>query len=146
MIVLCFDNTVIQTLFLNLLNSATNKFGTNCISLEIVVSSTWCIGIQKLMKTLNSFYQLINIFSWFETFCFNQFVGNKAKEWISKRVFQENKARQIFRKTKNSYPLTRTRTCAHQGIRNVCFSENLTCLPPFLYNFLKKNVSFVIFY
>ena len=26
------------------------------------------------------------------------FVGDKAKGWISKRVFQENKARQIFRK------------------------------------------------
>ena len=54
-------------------------------------------------------------------------VGNKAKEWISKRVFQENKARQIFRKTNISYPLIRTRTCAYQGVRNVCFSENLTC-------------------
>ena len=34
-------------------------------------------------------------------------VGNKAKGWISKRVFQENKARQIFRKTNISYPLIR---------------------------------------
>ena len=39
------------------------------------------------------------------------FVGNKAKGRISKRVFQENKARQIFRKTDISYPLIRTRTC-----------------------------------
>ena len=53
------------------------------------------------------------------------FVGNKAKWWISKRVFQENKARQIFRKTNISYPLIRTR--AYQGIRNVRFSENLAC-------------------
>ena len=37
------------------------------------------------------------------------FVGNKAKGRISKRVFQENKALQIFRKTKISYPLIRTR-------------------------------------
>ena len=29
---------------------------------------------------------------------------------ISKRVFQENKARQIFRETNISYPLIRTRT------------------------------------
>ena len=36
-------------------------------------------------------------------------VGNKAKGRISKRVFQENKARQIFRKTNISYPLIRTR-------------------------------------
>ena len=27
---------------------------------------------------------------------FNKFVGNKAKERISKRMFQENKARQRF--------------------------------------------------
>ena len=34
-------------------------------------------------------------------------VGNKAKGRISKRVFQENKARQIFRKRNNSCPLIR---------------------------------------
>ena len=32
-------------------------------------------------------------------------VGNKAKGRISKRVFQENKARQNFRKTNISYPV-----------------------------------------
>ena len=37
-------------------------------------------------------------------------VGNNVKGRISKRVFQENKARQIFRKTNISYPLIRTRT------------------------------------
>ena len=54
-------------------------------------------------------------------------VGNKAKGRISKQVFQENKARQIFRKTNISYLLIRTRTCAYQGVRNVRFSENLAC-------------------
>ena len=34
-------------------------------------------------------------------------------------MFQENKARQIFRKTNISYPL--------MGVRNVRFSENLAC-------------------
>ena len=34
-------------------------------------------------------------------------------------MFHENKARQIFRKTNISY--------SHQGVRNVRFSENLTC-------------------
>ena len=34
-------------------------------------------------------------------------VGNKEKGRISKRVFQENKARQIFRKMNISYPLIR---------------------------------------
>ena len=52
-------------------------------------------------------------------------VGNNAKGRISKRVFQENKARQIFRKTNISYPRIHTRTCAYQWVRNVCFSENL---------------------
>ena len=55
------------------------------------------------------------------------FVGNKAKGRMSKRVFQENKARQIFRKTNISYLLIRTRTCAYQEVRNVRFSENLAC-------------------
>ena len=53
------------------------------------------------------------------------YVGNKIKGRISKRVFHENKARQIFRKTNISYPLIRT--CAYQGVRNVRFSENLAC-------------------
>ena len=55
------------------------------------------------------------------------FIGNKAKGRIPKRVFQENKARQIFPKTIISYPLTRTLTCAYQGVRNNRFSENLAC-------------------
>ena len=53
----------------------------------------------------------------------SDYVGNKAKGRISKRVFQENKARQIFQKTNISYPLIRT---AYQGVRNVRFPENLT--------------------
>ena len=64
-----------------------------------------------------------------------QFVINKAKRRILKRRSQENKARQIFRKKLISYTLTRTRTRAYQGVRKVCFSENLTCFvflwPPF---------------
>ena len=34
----------------------------------------------------------------------NHIVGNKAKGRISKRVFQDSKARQNFRKTNISYP------------------------------------------
>ena len=41
------------------------------------------------------------------------FVGNKAKRRIAKRVFQENKARQIFLEMK--------------GPGNVSFSENSVC-------------------
>ena len=53
------------------------------------------------------------------------FVGNKEKGWISKRVSQENKARQIFRKKNFSYRLIHTPTCAYRRVRNVCFSDNL---------------------
>ena len=56
-----------------------------------------------------------------------EIVGNKAKRRISNRVFQKNKARQIFRKKNISYPLISTRTRAYQGVRNICFSENLVC-------------------
>ena len=55
------------------------------------------------------------------------FLVNKAKVRISKQVFQENKARQIFRKTIISYPLIRTYARAYQGVRDVHFSENLAC-------------------
>ena len=46
------------------------------------------------------------------------FVGNVPKGRISKRVFQEDKTRQIFRKMNISYPLIRIRTCV-SGVRNV---------------------------
>ena len=58
------------------------------------------------------------------------FDGNKGKGQISKRVFQENKARQNVRKTNISL------TCAYQVVRNVRFWENLAC-----FNFLKHPFS-----
>ena len=54
-------------------------------------------------------------------------VCNKAKERISKRMLQENKACQIFRETDISYSLLHTRTCAKQGVRIFFFSEDLAC-------------------
>ena len=56
-------------------------------------------------------------------------------------MFQENKARQIFRKTNISYPLIRTSTCVYQWVRNVRFSENLAC-----FVFLKHPFSDSPFY
>ena len=47
----------------------------------------------------------------------SQIIGNKAKGWISKRVFQENKWHQILRKTN-------ARTCVYQGVRMFVFLEN----------------------
>ena len=44
-----------------------------------------------------------------------EFVGNKAKGRISKRVFKENKARKIFRKTKISYPLIQSVPTSQNG-------------------------------
>ena len=70
-----------------------------------------------------------------------RFVGNKIKGWISKRVLQENKARQIFRKTNISYPLIRTRT--YQGVRNVCFSENLACFVFLKHPFWDSPISLI---
>ena len=43
----------------------------------------------------------------------------KVYSFISKRVLQENKPRQIFGRTNISYSLIRTRTCAYQEVRNV---------------------------
>ena len=49
----------------------------------------------------------------------SKLVGDKAKRLISKRVIQENKARQIFGKTNISHPPppppTHTRTCIRGG-------------------------------
>ena len=85
-----------------------------------------CVSI----KNVNLYYQNF-VYYWDENFCSQSFlcqcsyfVGNKAKGQISKQVFQENDARQIFRKTDIPYPMIRT--CAYQGVRNFHFSENLT--------------------
>ena len=52
------------------------------------------------------------------------FVANKAKGQISKRVFQENIARQIFRKTKISYLCIRGKKCSFSGkFAMLCFLE-----------------------
>ena len=48
-------------------------------------------------------------------------VGNKAKGRISKWVFQESKAHQIFQKTNISYPLVCTRTESEMVVWNVRF-------------------------
>ena len=55
----------------------------------------------------------LNIFTWARCFIINEltgsfiveFVSNKAEGQISKRVLQEDRARQIFRKTNIFYPL-----------------------------------------
>ena len=61
----------------------------------------------------------------------------REKGGISERVLQENKAREIFRKTNISYPLVRTRARTHQGVRNARFLENLA-------SFFSSNTRFEI--
>ena len=70
-------------------------------------------------------------------------VGNKAKGQISTRVFQQNKAHQIFWKMNISYPLIHTRTCAYQGVKNVCFSENLACFVFLKHRFWDSSFCFI---
>ena len=90
----------------------------------IFTSSLFCFGKNYtvvieiiILSTMSTLYKI---------------VGNKAEGRISKRMFQESKARQNLRKTNISFSLIRTRTCAYQEVRNVCFSEILTC-----FDFLK---------
>ena len=85
----------------------------------------------KLMRQINSFPwgkckgMDLKVDWVIPTKVYQQKLGfNKVKGRISKLVFQENKARQIFRKTNISYPLVRKRTCTYQGV-NVRFSGNL---------------------
>ena len=56
-----------------------------------------------------------SIHNYLHSYSVKEDVGNKAKGRISKRVFQEDKARQS------------THACAYQVVRNVRFSENLAC-------------------
>ena len=50
------------------------------------------------------------------------FVGNKAKGKISKQMFQENKARQLFRKTNISSPcVSAGKKCSYFGKLGVLF-------------------------
>ena len=62
-----------------------------------------------------------------ELLIFVLIVGNKAKKQTSKRVLQENKARQIFRKTNIFAPWYAHARVPYQGVKNVRFSENLAC-------------------
>ena len=67
------------------------------------------------------------------------YVGNETKGRISKRVFQENKARQIFQKTNISYP--QIRTCTWRAL----FSWNIRFeILPFA--LLPTNSDFFRFY
>ena len=77
------------------------------------------------MKKIKFFQEIKNstmLHKIFETY----FVGNKAKERISKRVFQKNKARQILCISPYSVRMLENNVYVSGG-KNVCLSENLTC-------------------
>ena len=74
-----------------------------------------------------------------EYIAMDEIVGNKTKGRILKRLFQENKARQIFRKINISYPMIRTKT------KHAEFSEILIFLTPWYAPrqiFRKINISY----
>ena len=88
------------------------------------VANIYCTSRNLRNYHFNTQSSKVSIFALGFKSLYPKFIGSKAKGRISKRVFQESKARQIFRRTDISYPLIRTRT---QGVRNVCFSGNLPC-------------------
>ena len=63
------------------------------------ISNNKCFSVMTVMACLDSWLQRIEFF-----ILKNWFVVKKAKGWISKRVFQDNKARQIFRKNEHFLP------------------------------------------
>ena len=87
---------------------------------------TVTIQLTSTLQAMKQWQLIILLFNGFHRTAIYLCVVNKAKGRISKRVFQENKARQIFWKTNISNPLIPTRTCAYQGVRNVIFSNSLT--------------------
>ena len=68
---------------------------------DILQAKIWLFS--RLLQFLKVIVLMVQDATW-------KFVGNEAKGQISKRVLQENKPRQIFRKTNISYLLIRTRT------------------------------------
>ena len=109
------------------------------IELSCEYLSVWCIWLNILSCTrfrVNPHYIVAWMFdNCFHTFTvcvlvsyftkercllgFWYFVGINAKRWISKRVLQENKVRQVIRKTNMTYPSKHTYVCV--SLRKKCF-------------------------
>ena len=75
-----------------------------CKNLIRALKSAWSVRESYCQNILTKHCKLYSLVTK------RYFVGNKAKGRIPKRVFQKNKARQIFRKTNISNSLIRTRT------------------------------------
>ena len=106
------------------------KFGKLCV---LVTSALWFAllpyyrrFVMLLLTTSISFWSIrkkisivnnsVLYFTWIQKIrSIRWVVGNKAKGQISKLVFQENKARQIFQKTGIYFPLIRITWCVSGG-------------------------------
>ena len=86
-----------------------------------------CIYGVRVCEYIGVFIKYDNFISIFTSIKSGELFGIKAEGRISKRVLQENKARQISRKMNTSYPQIHTRTCTYQRVRNIRFSEYLAC-------------------
>ena len=99
-------------------------------ALSRAYSATYCIAsAMKIMLVAPELYlRELHLLYWiiFISWKF-LIVDGKAKRRISKRVFQENKAHQIFRKRNISYPLIPTRVPRKQSMPN--FPRNEHFLP-----------------
>ena len=110
------------------------------IATEAVIAAWWLLDSSTANLSLRSLICCIWLLRWASIWliCLNKtnsdeniaavIVGNKAKQRIPKRVFQENKASQIFRKTNLSYPPLRRRTyvCVSGG-KKCSFFGKLAC-------------------
>ena len=96
----------------------------------------------QLINFITMFIVFIRSFDLSLTFFDFQFFGNRAKGRISKQVLQENKARQIFRKTNISYPLiSRTLfSCNTRFDIRLCDSVDYS-ITVWIGGFSKHNVS-----
>ena len=85
------------------------------------IANIYCTSRNLRNYHFNTQNSKVSTFALGFKFLHPKFIGSKAKGRISKRVFQESKARQIFRTTNIPYSLIRTRMCAYQGLKNVRF-------------------------
>ena len=92
----------------------------------ILPNNFWNLRWNENFKALVIIQLIVSIGTLHQKWCFSLRIFSvnvtKSAEHASK-----SKARPNFQKTNISYPLIRTRTCAYQEVRNVCFSEILAC-------------------
>ena len=81
-----------------------------CLCLSVSPIKTICqfeYKVRVIFILIFTLFQIVLVFLYSGTGN-TQYIGNRVKGRISKLAFQENKARQIFRKMNISYPLIRT--------------------------------------